>query len=127
MAARGRKNADDALTVALAVGATVQEAARKAGIGERTVYRRLADPAFRRRVAELRGEMIGRALGKMADGMTAAADTLRKLLKAEGESVRLGAARSILELGNKLRESVELEERLCALERNVRESANGRH
>jgi hypothetical protein len=67
----------------------------------------------------MRAEMVGRALGKMADGMTEAADTLRALLTAEGESVRLGAARSILELGNKLRESVELEERLSALEQRA--------
>jgi hypothetical protein len=48
--------------------------------------------------------------------MTAAAATLRKLLKAEAETVRLGAARALLELGTKLRESAELEERLRALE-----------
>lgn len=42
-------------------------------------------------MAGLWAEMVGRALGKMADGMTAA-DTLRALLTAEGESVRLGAA-----------------------------------
>jgi hypothetical protein len=63
--------------------------------------------------------MIGRALGKMADGMAEAAGTLRELLTAESESVRLGAARSLLELGVKLRESVELEERLAALERRT--------
>jgi hypothetical protein len=52
----------------------------------------------------------------MADGMAAAAKTLRKLLKADADTVKLGAARSILELGNKLREAVELEQRLAALE-----------
>ena len=55
--------------------------------------------------------------GKMADGMAEAADTLRGLLNAEGENVRLGAARSILELGTKLRDAVEIEERLVELER----------
>ena len=38
---------------------------------------------------------------------------------AEGESVRLGAVRSILEPGGKLRENVEMEERLAELERCV--------
>jgi hypothetical protein len=116
MAENGRGKGDTALQLALAAGQTVRDAARAAGIGERTAGRRLADPAFRRRVCELRAEMVQRALGKMADGMAEAADTLRQLLRAEGESVRLGAARSILELGNKLRESAELEERLAALE-----------
>jgi hypothetical protein len=111
----------DALALALASGQTVTEAAVSADLSRRTATRRVADPAFRRRVAELRAGMVARALGKMADGMTAAADTLRALLDAEGESVRLGAARSILELGNKLRESVELEQRLADLEQRLAE------
>jgi hypothetical protein len=77
----------------------------------------MADPDFRQRVDELRTEMVGRALGRLADGMTDAADTLRALLRAEGESVRLGAARALLELGAKLRESVELASKLEELER----------
>jgi HEAT repeat protein len=63
--------------------------------------------------------MIGQALGRMAAGMTEAADVLRALLKAEAETVRLGAARSLLDLGVKLREVVEFEERLAALERKA--------
>src|SRR5262249_42928117 len=88
-------------------------------IGERSAYRRLADPAYRRRVTELRTDMVQRALGRMADGMTAAADTLRQLLGAQREAVRLGAARSILELGVKLPENADHEERLLALETEV--------
>jgi hypothetical protein len=97
----------------------LREAARAAGVGERTAGRRAADPGFRRRVAELRAEMVARALGRMADGMATAADTLRALLGADSENVRLGAARALLELGVKLRESVELQERLQALEKLV--------
>jgi hypothetical protein len=48
--------------------------------------------------------------------LTEAADTLRALLRAKSRSVRLGAARAILELGTRLRESVELEQRIAALE-----------
>jgi hypothetical protein len=116
MAAGGRKNADDALAIALASGLTVEDAARQAGLSERTAYRRLAVPGYRQRVAEARGEMVARALGRLADGMTAAADTLRQLLAASGDNVKLGAARALLELGVKLRESVELERRLADLE-----------
>ena len=126
MAENGRLKGDDNLLLAMAEGRTVREAAIAAGLGERTATRRLADPNFRRRVVEARAEMVARALGKMADGMAEAADTLRQLLRAEGESVRLGAARSILELGNKLRESVEVEARLQAIERQLDESAGGR-
>lgn len=108
----------ESVAVALASGRTIKEAAAECKAGERTVKRWLAErPAFTCRVAELRADMIGRALGKLADAMTAAACTLRALLDAEGESIRLGASRSILELGSRLRETVEFEQRLLALER----------
>src|SRR5262245_32737267 len=116
MAHRGRQNADEALALAVASGQSLRDAAGSAGVSERTAARRWADPIFRRRVIELRADMVQRSLGRMADGMTEAADVLRQLLAGESESVRLGAARSLLELGVKLRESVELEERLAALE-----------
>ena len=111
-----RRKGELRLLVALAAGETVRDAAKAAGIGERTATRYTAEPDFRRRVVELRAAMVERALGKLADAATAAVDTLRSLLNAEGESTRLGAARSILELGNRMRETVELEQRLAALE-----------
>src|SRR5262245_32571470 len=126
MAENGRRKGDDALLLALAGGLTVRDAAQAAGVGERTATRRLADLDFRRRVSQVRAAVVERALGKMADGMAEAADTLRGLLRAEAESVRLGAARSIQELGNKLREAVELERRINELERRLDGEGNAR-
>jgi hypothetical protein len=51
MAHRGRRNADEALALALASGQTLRDAAAAAAISERTAARRWADPGFRRRVA----------------------------------------------------------------------------
>ncbi len=116
MASSGRKNADDLLAVTLAAGKTVGESAQAAGVSPRTVDRRLQDPEFRKRLSRLRGEMVSRALGKLTDTTAAAADALKCLLSADSETVRLGAAKAILELGLKIRESVELEDRLRALE-----------
>jgi hypothetical protein len=76
----GRKNADAALIAALAAGSTVRDAARGAGVGETTVYRRLQDEAFRKRVDKVRAEMIAQAVGRLADAATDAANTLRTLL-----------------------------------------------
>jgi hypothetical protein len=61
--------------------------------------------------------MIGRAVGRLAGNMEASAYVLRLLLVDEKSTVRLGAARANLELGVKLHESVQLEERIAALER----------
>jgi hypothetical protein len=114
---RRKRKGETALLLALAAGHTVRDAARLARVGERTATRRWAEPAFRRQVVELRAEMIGRALGKLADGMGDAADTLRGLLVAESDAMKLAASRSILDHGARLREQLELEDRLAALER----------
>src|SRR5262245_22091858 len=108
----------EAAALALASGDTIDEAAREAGCGGRTIRTWLHDePEFPRRVTELRSEMTSRALGKLVDGMASAADTLGFLCrKGKSETVRLGAARALLELSVKLRESVELEQRIAALE-----------
>jgi hypothetical protein len=104
------------LAAVLAAGATKQDAARLVGVGERTIYRRLEDPRFRRRVDDARAELVNRAVGSLADASAAAVATLRALLSADSESVRLGACRAILDLGLKLREAEELERRIAALE-----------
>ena len=114
----GRKKGYEALALALAAGQTLRDAAAAAGVTEMTAYRRWREPAFRQRVSELRAEMIGRAVGKLADNMSESADVLRQLLAEDVKAtVRLGAARANLELGVKLHEATELEERLAALER----------
>lgn len=102
MAHNGRRNADEALATLLASGTTIRDAAAQLGVSERTAARRMADPGFRTRVDEIRSEMTARAVGRVADAMCQAADALRELLQGQSESVRLGAARSILELGDKL-------------------------
>lgn len=126
MAHRGRRNADDLLALELAAGKTLRDAALAAGIAERTATRRWADPEFRRVVSRHRGEMVGRAVGELADGMTHAAKTLRELLACESLPVRLGAARSLLEIGVKAREALELEERVRALEDRTTEPEGDR-
>lgn len=90
MAQFGTKN--DILALALAKGRSVADAAVEAGVGRRTAFRRLADPTFKARIQALRGEMVAEALGRLADGMSEAADGLHALCKAESESVRLGAS-----------------------------------
>jgi hypothetical protein len=64
--------------------------------------------------------MFARALGCLAEGAASGALVLRQLcLKAKSESVRLAAARALLELGGKLRDSVDFDERLKALEQRL--------
>ena len=116
MAHRGRSNADDVLAAALAAGKSHREAAAAAGVSEKTTYRRLQDPAFRARVAELRSAMTAKALGRLTDGMTAASDALNKLVSHRDPNVRHKAATKVIELALKVRDQAELEERLARVE-----------
>jgi AcrR family transcriptional regulator len=119
---RGRSNADAALLAALASGATVRDAAKSAGVAERTVYRRLDDPEFRRRVDSTRAEMVSQAVARLSAAATEAVDTLRDLLSSDMDFARLGAARAILEIGIRLREHGELAERIATLEAQLSEA-----
>jgi hypothetical protein len=117
VAAGRKKKADDGLVLALACGASPEGAAQKSGLSLRTVYRRLAEPAFRQQVNQVRAEMVRRAAGMFTAAGMAAIKTFTTLQEsATSEAVRLGAARAIIELGCKLRETVEMTERMAALE-----------
>jgi len=114
MTANDGRNA--ALVVALASGGSLAEAARRAHCSESTVARRLRDPAFQQQVADARRAMLGQALGILTDAATAAAQALRALLDAEGESVRLRAAVAILDAARAHVELDDLAQRVAALE-----------
>ena len=119
MAGGSRQNAKTAAALALASGLTQTEAAKKVGIGERTLRRWLKQDDFRQTVAAAKAEMVSRAVAMLADASTEAATTLRRLLQADSESVRLNAAKAIIELGIKLRESEELAARVKQLEETL--------
>lgn len=122
MTRRGRRDADEALALGLAAGKTVRDAARDAGVSEKTAFRRSADGGFRDRVNELRGEMRQRTVGRLADLSVQAVATLSELL-APGPppAVRLNAAKAILEHMVRVWETVELQQRIAALEAERRE------
>jgi hypothetical protein len=116
--ARGRRRKGDAALVeALACGASAEGAARTAGVSPRTVYRRLADPAFRAQVGAARAELVRREAGLLTVAGLGSIKALTALQEsATSEAVRLGAARAVLELSCKLRESADLQERVAAVE-----------
>ncbi|VTU02526.1 Phage protein OS=Acetonema longum DSM 6540 GN=ALO_17461 PE=4 SV=1 [Gemmataceae bacterium] len=119
--AEQRKKNEDALLLALACGATVEAAARQCGLTDRTIYRRLSEPAFKDRLQALRTDMVARAAGMLTAAAGEAVRTLLQLQKDAPATVRLGAAKAVLEVGMKLREVVDLEARMAALEARLAE------
>ena len=101
------------------------EAARAADVSESTVYRRLRTPDFRKSISDARAEMVAQAVGRLSAASVEAADTLRALLSSEMDFARLAAARSILELGSRLREHEDLVSRIERLEARLIAPAKG--
>jgi hypothetical protein len=112
------KGADRALLQALACGATVENAARKAGVSERTAYRRLDDQAFQHQLDGLKAEMVQRSARMLTGAGMGAVKTLVDLQNDASvpAGVRRRSARDVLEMGLKYREAAELEQRLAAVE-----------
>jgi hypothetical protein len=120
MPQRGRRSADDVLMLALACGATLEGAARQAGVSESTVRRRFKEPEFQRKLQALRADIVQRTSGALTAAGTASVQTLLELQKPTAPpATRLGAARTVLELGLKVREAAEFEQRLAALEEQM--------
>ena len=107
--ARVKRN-EDQLLLALACGASVEQAARQAGVHPQTARRRLNDPAFKGRLDALRTEMVTRSAAMLTAAGVESVRTLVELQKSPNTpATRLQAAKAVLELGVKLRHLAELE------------------
>jgi hypothetical protein len=104
----------------------VEQAARKAGLSARTVYRRLVDPAFRQRLEQLRAEIVQRTASMLTGAGMGSVKTLVELQQdaAVSATVRRRAARDVLEMGARFREATAVEQRLAALEARFREATS---
>jgi hypothetical protein len=125
MPKRFRKKAEEQLLMALACGATVEQAAAKCGLSERTVYRRLEDASFCQRLQKVIADMVKRTAGMLTASGGEASKTFLALLKEPTPpATRHAAARSIIELGIKTRETADLEQRIASLEQRVGEEGD---
>ena len=124
MSGSGRRSSDAALIVALATGATREEAAVAAGVSSRTVYRRCDESEFMSRVEDAQQDLISRSTARLGAATGQAIETLVDLLDAaQPPSVRLGAARAVLDSAMRWRDAEEIELRLAALEATHRATA----
>jgi hypothetical protein len=118
MAVQGRRTqGDTVLVAALLAGHTLKAAAPLAHVSEHTARRRMQDPAFQQQLAAARQEALGVAVTQLAGATTKASAALIDLVEhAEQESIRLAAARTIIETVVKATETLDLLRRLDALE-----------
>ena len=106
----------DAFIAGLLSRQTVEDAAAAAGISTATAYRWMQDQDVIDRLRQARREAWGRAMAQLQEAGPEAVEALRKILReAEGESPRVAASRTILELGLRVVELSDIEERLGKL------------
>jgi hypothetical protein len=120
MAARGsslQRKQEEAI-VALLTQRNIEEAARTAGIGTRTLMRWLQIPEFQKAYREARRQAFGQAVARLQQGTSAAATTLLKTMIDPNTpaSVRVRAAEAIFNHAAKAIEIEDIEARVAALE-----------
>ena len=111
---------DEILLQALLCGASMDAAAKKAGMSRSAGYRRLANPKFAKQYREAKADLVKRATAILSAGSLEASKALLELTGPKNPpTTRLGAARSVIELAAKLREQTEMEERMASLEQRL--------
>ncbi len=114
-----RELADSIIRSERARGATQAEAAARAGVGERSVRRREADPAFSRSVQLERRQLLEQANGRVAGRLGEAVDTMADLMRsADADGVRLAAAKALIAAGGRI-EIQQLAARVETVERAI--------
>jgi hypothetical protein len=114
------------ILTALAAGLTIAQAAKQCKVSETTIRLRLKDPKFKAALKRLQKEYVRQTNRALVAAGVHAALTLRKLLHPKHPpSVRQSAARSLLDIGLKFRESWALDQRLGEVEKALASSLPG--
>ena len=106
---------------------TISTAAKKAGVGQATLFRWLNDPQFAGAYKEARGRMLEGTLTSLQSASADAVKCLREVINDTTAQVtaRVSASKTVLDLSLKAREIFELEDRIAYLEKYL-EGTSGR-
>ena len=115
-----RSDKEKALS-ALLTSDTKAEAAKKAGISDRTLRSYLSDPAFKAEYQRRKKKLLNDATHQMQQSMKIAVSTLKGIIqsKESKDSDRITAARLILEYSLKYTEINDILDRIEDLENTV--------
>jgi DNA-binding MurR/RpiR family transcriptional regulator len=118
-------SAHEAAIASLLRTRTIRGAAKACGISEPTLYRLLREPEFKASYRAARRELVEHTLAQLQQDGADATAALREIVKNKQSpaSVRVAAARVILEQGIKAVEMIDLQERIERLEETI--SAKG--
>ena len=109
---------------AVLIAPTRKAAAQAAGISEDTLRKYFADPEFLAEYTRLSADMLSEATAQATNAFSPAILRLRAIVedKKQPPQAQIQAARSLLEYGLRLNETVEIERRLRALEERSKDT-----
>jgi hypothetical protein len=112
----------------LLTASSLTEAAKQAGIGERTLLRWLSQEPFQAAYRLARRELVRQAIVQVQQATGEAVETLRAVMQdAEAPaSARVSAARTVLETAVKAVELEDLEARIATIEQTINTRRGGR-
>ena len=112
--------------LALLVQPNIEQAARSANVGLRSLHRWLKDPVFDAAYREARRTAFRQSVARMQQASSAAVSTLLKIMlePSSPPSTRVRAADVVLNHANKAIEVEDLEARISELERSAGVSRN---
>ena len=110
-----------ALLAALVGNPDVQAATKATGVGRTTAYRWLREPAFQAELTRQRDAVLSEALASVKTHATRAVAELAALLTVPDERLRRLVCNDILAHAMKVRELEDIERRLDALEKALKE------
>lgn len=115
----------DLAVTALLTERTHEGAAKKVGIGSATLRRWFSEPSFQKKYRNARFQVFEQAITQLTAATLEAVETLRRNLSQEKPEIQVRAATAILDLSMKGRETIDLEERLSAIEEAVSRGGGG--
>lgn len=103
--------------------ATIEAAASVAGVSKTTLWRWLQTEDFSRAYREARARLLDNALSQLESSAGLAIETLRDVMsnKKAQAAARVGAAKATIDALLRMRDAVQFEERLAALEARLSE------
>lgn len=119
MAKNGSLSANQEKAIAaLLVTTSVSKAAKMAGLGERTIYRYLADDNFRNELRRRQEQILAAAIASLTGLIEEAVATLKQVFAdpKASQSTKVRAALGVLQELRRIKEFEELEERITKLE-----------
>ena len=98
----------------------IQAAAKAAGVGRSTAHRWLQEPVFRAELTRQRNALMEETLGSLKSHTAKATEQLIQLLDSKNEWIRRQTCKDILGYAFKIREIENVEERLEAIEKEMK-------